>query len=242
MSTEEIKDPSIRTRIAGLGPAAKITAGFLALAILAGGTTAIVLSNRNTSTQDATGISTATVPSRTTPSATPSTTASPATAVAEQPTPPAPDEAPAEEDVANEPGLPADTVPGTGNGPGAVSSGGGGGSGYGAAPEPAPAPVPEAPVYVPPVYVPPVVPSLPPQTLGSISTARASLGAPAFVTVTASCSLKATAWGSSLDGAEGGIQHAGVVGMIAGVTTGATYTADNTFDGRSGTLNIYRCS
>lgn len=91
------------------------------------------------------------------------------------------------------------------------------------------------------MYVPPVV-QVTPQTLGSIAGARASLGAPAFVPVTAACVLKGTAWGTSLDGYEGGIQHADIVGMVAGNTTGATFSADNTVGGRSGTLSVYRCS
>lgn len=113
-----------------------------------------------------------------------------------------------------------------------------------AAPAPAPAPAPAAP----PAPANPFIDSSGynrtyAQNLGTINSARASLGAPGFVAVTAACSVKGTAYGSSLDGGQGGvIQHQGIVGGVFGNTTGATYAPDPAAPLSAGTLTVYRCS
>lgn len=131
----------------------------------------------------------------------------------------------------------------TGNGGGGYvppASGGGNGGGNVIAPPVEQPPAPKPPVVQPPVVVPPPVVQPPAhvQTFGSIAAARASLGGTPWVTVTAACSVAGSAFGSSLDGNEGGIQHAGLVGGEFGRTTGATYAPGV----GGGTLTVYRCS
>ena len=101
------------------------------------------------------------------------------------------------------------------------------------APAPAPVPAPQPPVQEN---------HYPPQTLSSINAARMGLGAPGFVPFTGGCVQVASAWGSTLDGAEGYVIHPGVVGyQRSGMKIAGTFALDGQVNGRSGTLTVYSC-
>ncbi|PSS43123.1 hypothetical protein C6401_13830 [Arthrobacter woluwensis] len=139
----------------------------------------------------------------------------------------------------------------SGSGSGSSSSGGGGWvpAPAPAAPAPAaPAPKPAAPKPAPaPAPVPAPQPPVqenhyPPQTLSSINAARMGLGAPGFVLFTGGCVQVASAWGSTLDGAEGYVIHPDVVGyQRSGMKIAGTFALDGQVNGRSGTLTVYSC-
>ncbi|SEB29439.1 hypothetical protein [Arthrobacter woluwensis] len=144
--------------------------------------------------------------------------------------------------------IPQAGAPAQGSSGGSGTSGSNGG-GWVPAPAPAaPAPKPAAPKPAPaPAPVPAPQPPVqenhyPPQTLSSINAARMGLGAPGFVPFTGGCVQVASAWGSTLDGAEGYVIHPGVVGyQRAGMKIAGTFALDGQVNGRSGTLTVYSC-